>query len=342
MTTTSGNKSVLQDLSPGWARFCLDIQSFMEGLVRESITDKKLLLAFSGGPDSTALLRVLDFIRPRTRINICAVHLNHMLRPDADHEEAFVKNLCANLGIEAECGRINVSSLARVRNMGIEEAARTARYDFLQEQAARQGADYILTGHHLNDLAEDVLMRLGRGAGWPGLSGMAGFDLERMLVRPFLLTPGSKIMAFLRGIKQEYMVDKSNEDKSFVRNKVRLEVIPLLEEINPGFLRSVANLWKLGRVDQDHWESSLELTPKTRGRGGQYVSYDTLVPLSRATRLRLYKKILDDLGSGQALFDNLLELDRLWLRGTGNKIVQFPGNKFGRVENKGILFGTGG
>lgn len=332
----------LQDLPSRWARFCLDIQSFMEELIQEEIHGRKLLVSLSGGPDSSALLRIMKYIRPRTGINIFAVHLNHMLRPGADKEEDFTRKMCAGFAIPLECGKRDVFSFAQTGKMGIEEAARALRYDFIQEAAARLKADYILTGHHLNDLAEDILMRLSRGAVWPGLSGMSAYDPERKLVRPLLLTPRKTILEFLDAIGQEYMLDESNEDKSFLRNRIRLDLVPVFEEINPGFLSSAANLWKLGRIDEDHFKSILMAVPITDRKQGKHVSFEALKSLSKAIRLRLYKKLLDDLGPGQVLFDNLHELDRLWQEGKGGKIVQFPGDKFGMVDHKGILFGIKG
>lgn len=330
----------LQQLPPKWARFCLEIQSFMERLTNESLKNKRFLAAFSGGPDSLALLRVLDFIRPRTGMDISAVHLNHLLRPDADADESFAKKVCLELGIPLKCGRSSVSSFARIRNTGLEEAGRIIRYKFIRALAVIQKSDYVLTGHQLNDLAEDVLMRLGRGAGWPGLSGMAGYDPGRKLMRPLLLTPRKIILDFLDAIGQEYILDASNEDRSFLRNKIRLDLIPVIEQINPGFLKSVSGLWKLGRIDGEHWDGILDEFIITNLDDGSYISCQTLDPLSRATRLRLYKKILDELGPGQVLFDNLLELDELWVRGKGGKETWFPGDKFGRIVKKGILFGT--
>lgn len=331
----------LQDLPPKWARFCLDTQSFIQGLVKESIKGKKFLAAYSGGADSTALIRVLDFLRSRTDIHVFAVHLNHMLRPEADAEQAFARDLCQSLGIPLKCGRSKVSSLARAGKTGIEEAARKARYSFIRAVAARQGADFILTGHHLNDLAEDVLLRMGRGAGWPGISGMPGYDPERKLVRPFLLTPKKTLIEFLNALGQDFMRDQSNRDASFSRNRVRLEVVPLMEEISPGFLNSVAGLWKLGRIDERHWEKKLAGVSRTEKDGHVFVSKESLTGQSKAARLRLYKQILDNLGPGQALSVNLFDLDRLWRQGRGNKTVQFPGNKFGKIIERGILFGTG-
>jgi tRNA(Ile)-lysidine synthase len=328
----------LQDLPPEWARFCLGIQSFMEKMLDGSIQGKSFLVAFSGGPDSLALLRVLDFIRPRTGISISAVHLNHMLRPEADADERFAEQVCLELEIPLKSGRSRVESFARVKNTGFENAGRTIRYRFIRALAAAQKTDYILTGHQLNDLAEDMLMRLCRGTGWPGLSGMTGYDPLRRLIRPLLLTPRKTVLDFLDNIGQEYVLDASNEDRSFLRNKIRMDLIPVLEEISPGFLKSVTGLWKLGGIDREHWQGVLDdvLTGLDDDR---YIPVRTLEQLSRAARLRLYKKMLDRMGPGQALLEVLLELDELWFRGQGGREVWFPGDKFARIVKKGVLFG---
>ena len=329
----------LQDLPPDWARFCLGIQSFMEKMLGESIQGKKFVAAFSGGPDSLALLRILDFIRTRTGIIVYAVHLNHMLRPEADADERFAKKICMELDIPLKCGRSRVESFARVRNTGLENAGRTIRYRFIRALASAEKADYILTGHQLNDLAEDMLMRLCRGTGWPGLSGMTGYDPLRRLVRPLLLTPRKTVLDFLDNIGQEYVLDASNEDRSFLRNKIRMDLIPVLEEISPGFLKSVSGLWKLGGVDREHWQGVLG-DVLAGLEDDRYIPGRTLDQLSRAARLRLYKIMLDRLGPGQALLEVLLELDELWIKGRGSREVWFPGDKFARIVKKGVLFGT--
>ena len=203
-----GNIRILQDLPPRWARFCLDIQDFMESLVQADLRGRKLLVAFSGGADSTALLRVLDFIKPRAGISLVAVHLNHMLRTEADSEQEQAAGICSELDIPFRSARSRVAVFARAGGMGIEEAARTLRYRFLQAAAREWQADYIVTGHHLNDLAEDVLMRLGRGTAWPGLSGMSGFDAARSLVRPFLLTSRKTILDFLNMLNRDRLASK--------------------------------------------------------------------------------------------------------------------------------------
>lgn len=329
----------LQELPPQWARFCLEHQAFMENLTRQSMQGKKIVLALSGGTDSMALLRILHFLMPRTGMKLSAVHLNHMLRNNALEDEKLAREQCLKLGIDFRAGRSRVSSYARLTKTGIEEAGRILRHRFVFMEAARQGADYVATGHNLNDLGEDILMRLGRGAGWPGLAGMTGYDPGRKLLRPLLLTSRDRISEFLESIGQNWARDESNMDVSFSRNRVRHELVPLMENIYPGFLKSVANLWKLGRMDDAYWAQALEKSAGDALNSKDYYDHRTLSAMNQSMRLRLYKHVLDRKGPGQALFENLMELDQLWRQGRGNKVIRFPGGKFARTVQKGILFG---
>ncbi|MFW5730619.1 MAG: tRNA lysidine(34) synthetase TilS [Desulfonatronovibrionaceae bacterium] len=331
--------SKLQELPPLWARFCLRHQDFMEMLTRQSMQDKKVVLALSGGADSMALLRILHFLIPRTGLKLTAVHLNHMLRDNAQNDEKLAREQCLKLGIDFRAGHSRVASYARLTRTGTEEAARILRYRFLFMEAARRNADYVVTGHNLNDLAEDVLMRLGRGAGWPGLAGMAGYDPGRKLLRPLLLTSREKITDFLENLGQVWSRDESNLDVSFSRNRVRHELVPLMKSIYPGFFRSVANLWKLGRMDEAYWAEVLEHSADKALTGKDYYDHQTLSAMNQAARLRLYKQVLDRKGPGHVLFENLTELDRLWMQGRGGKVIRFPGRKFARIVQRGILFG---
>ncbi len=330
----------LQELPPGWARFCVNIQSFMEEMIQKSLKGKKLLLALSGGPDSIGLLRVLDFLRPRAGFFLSAVHLNHMLREESSFEQSFVQQQCLSLSIPLHVGNSDVRSYSRWKKKGIEESARIIRYRFIKDVAVKEGVDFILTAHHLNDLAEDVLMRLGRGAGWPGLCGMKGFDPERQLMRPFITTPKKNILDFLDLLNQDYVSDRSNEDLFFTRNKVGLKIVPLMEEINPGFLKSIVSLWRLGRLDEQFWDDALNSICFIQEGSESFFTYEDLSSLSKAGRLRLYKNILDKLGPGQSLASNLWELDKCWESGVGGKMIMFPGNKFAKIEKKGIRFGS--
>jgi len=328
----------LQDLPSEWAHFCLNVYSFVQKELGINLEGRRLLVALSAGPDSTALLRALYFLAPRLDLKISAAHLNHCLRREADQEQEAASTLCSSLGIHIITGHSKVQVFARRKRTGLEDAARNLRYRFLRGAAARMGADFILTGHHLNDLAEDVFMRLQRGAGWPALSGMQAFVAEHNILRPFLLTPRKKILDFLQAIDQEFVFDKSNLDPGFLRNRIRMCVLQEMESINPNFLQVIANLWKLGREDQAYWEELLAGVELKMSASQTFMASDILASLPRAARLRWYKKMLDRLGSGQALLENIFKLDDLWISRKTGVVVQFPGNKVCRVTRQGIEF----
>ncbi len=328
----------LQDLPPEWAHFCLSIHKFVQKETDIALEGRKLLLAFSGGPDSTALLRVFHFLAPGLNVEITAAHVHHGLRPEAEQEWVRVKELCANKNIPLVSCRIDVRSFARRKKKGLEESSRMLRYRFLRSAARKTGAEYILTGHNLNDLAEDIIMRMQRGSGWPALAGMQAYVPELKLLRPLLFTSKRKILEFLNVLGQDYALDSSNLDPAFLRNRIRMIVLPELESINPGFLKNMATLWKLGREDECYWKDVLNRIWQNLPADKDFLPGDVLIDTSRTVRLRLYKKMLDALGPGQALAENIFELDALWVQKKTNTQIQFPGNKVGRITRQGIEF----
>jgi len=327
----------LQNLPAQWAHLCLGVSSFVHREVGVNLKNKKVLAGFSGGPDSAALVLVMHYLAPSLNLKLAAAYLDHGLRTEAVDDLALVQKTCTDLNIELFQGRSKVSKLAGKRRTGIEETARRLRYRYLQGVAKRIGADYVLTGHHLNDLAEDILMRLQRGAGWPGLSGMRAYVPERRILRPFLLTPKDSILGFLEATGQDYVLDATNMDKSFLRNRIRMSLLPEFEEINPGFLGSIANIWRLGRVDADYWEYILE-EYRACGQKRNFLAGDMLAGLHQAARLRWYKKVIGGLGPGQVLMKNIFKLDELWENKKTGARVQFPGHKEAVIQRKGIEF----
>ena len=168
----------LQELPPKWAHFCLHVEKFITDDLHVDLTQKHIVTGCSGGVDSTALLLVLHYLARKNNGRVVAVHLNHNLRDEADGDAGWVQSLCDTMGIECVVESKNIKALAQ-DGVGIEEAGRNARYELFQNVLNEKSADYIAVGHHLDDLCEDVLMRLTRGTGWPGLSGMSGFDPAR-------------------------------------------------------------------------------------------------------------------------------------------------------------------
>jgi tRNA(Ile)-lysidine synthase len=265
---------------------------------------------------------------------------------------------CRNLGLECALDRRDIAELARQRSLGTEECARDERYAFLAESARKLGCAFVLTGHTLNDLAEDQLLRLVRGVGWPALGGMAAHDPDRALLRPLLLTSRADIEGFVSSFGLGWIDDESNHQDDYRRNRLRRHALPLLIQENPAYLRSVARLWRLACIDREGLDACLPplnpptaagrpgLSPERDDGTGVFLPAATLTTLPKALRLRLYKRALDALGPGQSLLDNMLALDKSWAAITqgqhkrGKSLHQFPGDKKAVVDIYGIHFFT--
>lgn len=321
----------LQELLPKWAHFCLYTEKFITGELGLGLGGKRLVVGLSGGADSTALLLVLHYLCPRNGCRVMAAHLNHTLRDDADADAAWCRALCDSLSIECISESRDIRKAAREAGVGLEEAGRNARYDFFRRVLEDKQADLIALGHHRDDLSEDVLMRFIRGTGWPGLSGMAGHDPDRHLIRPFLMLPKSTLKAFLAHVDVKWREDASNEDSRWTRNRIRNEVLPLILRENPNFGDSVARLWKIGRIEGDYWDDMTRSLPKTLGN-------ELLEGAHQAVRLRMYKARLADLGPAQALAHTLFKLDEAWEEKRVGAVFQFPGEKTATITASGVVF----
>lgn len=251
----------LQSLPPTQAHLCLRVEQFIrQGLGSESPVDlagTTLLVALSGGADSTALLHILHILRHRLGINLVAAHLDHALRAESAAECAHARALCDTLAIPFVSQRCDVRALAATQRCGLEEAGRNARYSFLASARVAAHAQWIATAHHRDDLTEDVLLRLVRGTGWPALGGMRALDQQRCLLRPLLLTPRAELVHFLASIGATWVEDASNQSDDFLRNRIRNQVVPLLLRENPSLTDNMADLWQLARIDEAYWDSLL-------------------------------------------------------------------------------------
>jgi tRNA(Ile)-lysidine synthase len=199
-----------------------------------------ILGALSGGPDSVALLYALAGLRDYFGYELVAAHLNHRLRgAEADRDENFVRELCAKLGVElvVEQARGLQSS-----SPNLEERARELRYAFLNRVAERVKANYIAIAHHADDQAETVLMRLLRGSGARGLAAMATHGPGH-LWRPLLAVNRATVIAYLEALGATWVTDHSNGSPRILRNRLRGELLPLLErEFAPGVSRRLVEL----------------------------------------------------------------------------------------------------
>jgi tRNA(Ile)-lysidine synthase len=211
-----------------------------------------LLVGVSGGPDSLCLLNILH----KLGFPIIAAHVNHGLRPEADEESQFVNQFADHLGVDFISCRVDVISFSSEYSISIEEAARTLRYQYLFEQAELNGASAVLVGHNADDQVETILMHLLRGSGLSGLRGMEYRTLPNPwsehipLVRPLLSTWRKDILEYLSENELKPVSDQSNLDTTYFRNRLRHELLPILERYTP---RIRGNLLRAGQIMRDDY-----------------------------------------------------------------------------------------
>ncbi len=199
----------------------------------------KILCALSGGPDSVFLLTFLLKFRRKYKIDIAALHLNHMLRGrSADSDEKFCRNLCGVKKIPFYSVKADIKSEARKQKISVEEAGRQARYSFLQSAAEKNGYTKIATGHNLDDNTETVLLNLIKGT---GLKGISGIPVKRgNIIRPLLGISKAEIRSYLLKNKVSSIADKTNLSNDYERNYIRNKIIPLLRKrLNPSLDEAV-------------------------------------------------------------------------------------------------------
>lgn len=257
-----------------------------------------VLVAVSGGPDSLCLLHLLSRLAPRLRLSLVVAHLNHGLRPEAEAEAEVVRRLAARWTLPFEYRSVSVPAFKAGRKLTEEEAARILRYRFLLEAAQKHGAGKIALGHQRDDQAETVLFNILRGTGPDGLAGI----LPRrplgpvQLVRPLLEVTRREIERYcaVHGLKP--VIDGSNLQAGYTRNRIRLELLPYLEEkYNPRVRDSLAGLAALAAADRAYLGAAAdkEFHSLAEVRGGRLLlQRRNLLALPEALQGRVARRAL--------------------------------------------------
>ena len=228
-----------------------------------------LILALSGGPDSVALLRmILD-----EGYNVEAAHCNFHLRgAESDRDEAFCKNLCEKLGVKLHLVHFDTKEFAQLRGISIEMAARELRYRWFTQLAQDTGAEGVCIAHHSDDQVETILLNMLRGTGLKGLLGMK--RKNGIFLRPLLGISRNEILQYLDAIGQDYVTDSTNLEDDAQRNKLRLDVIPLLEKVTPAakqnILRMADNLGDVAEVVKQSLEDARQRCAMATRSGKAY------------------------------------------------------------------------
>jgi tRNA(Ile)-lysidine synthase len=241
----------------------------------------KLLLAVSGGIDSMTLLHILAKEKDRYGA-LAVVHVNHQLRGEDSHrDEAFVRSACEKVGVECFVKQVLTAESAEEGKRGIEETARDERYEFFEEIERDHGFDLIVTAHTKNDQAETLLMRLMRGAGTRGLAGIPKSRKlgDAKIVRPWLDVSREQIERYANEHDVEHRNDSTNSEKHFTRNRVRHELLPMMETIaGVGVIDRLANTATHYRSKFDESVADADrIASTTLIQSGRFVTFDTSV-----------------------------------------------------------------
>ena len=220
----------------------------------------KLVLAVSGGPDSMAMLDILNSIKNDEKSNlnfeIVVAHINHQIREDANEDEEYVKNYCDQNKIEFYVKSIDVQKIANTNKIGIEEAGRTVRYKFFEEVLEETKSDHIAIAHNKNDKIETIIMNILRGSGTVGLKGI---EVKRgQYIRPLINCERYEIENYCEEHNLNPRIDSTNFDNKYTRNKIRNVVIPYIQkEFNPNIIRSLERLSEVVTEENNYIEKEV-------------------------------------------------------------------------------------
>lgn len=310
-----------------------------------------------------ALLRILLELRPDLRIVLSMAHFHHGIRgAEADADQQFVRELAGRFGLELHTGAADVPAHARAQKSSLETAARELRHQWFARLVRGGLTDKIATAHTLDDQAETVLMRLLRGTGSRGLAGIFPVQEEKHLVRPLLEVTRREVETYLNAIGQTWREDSSNRDLNHTRNRIRGELLPLLErDFNPAIRHTLAALAETARGEAEYWsqEASSLLSrlvrPGKPGGGGRVTSGDASPALAvdlasfQAIPLALQRQVLCQVGEQLGItlkFTHIQQLTELVEERSGDRRVSLPGGltaargfgelKFSRIRESGI------
>ncbi len=256
---------------------------------------ERVLLACSGGADSTCLLHVMQALAPEGSWDLAVAHFNHRLRRDADRDEHFVRDLADSCGLPFYSGSRDVAAYSREKGMNLEEAGRDLRYAFLEKTADDIGAARIATAHTMDDQAETFLMRLLRGS---GRSGLTGIPVRRggLIVRPLIRVTRAEVEAYLEGQAWAYRTDASNRDRRYLRNRIRLELLPFLRDrFDPGIIPRLGRLVDVLQAEEAWLESGVDAASSgaiLADQGSIRLDMNALSGLPLALRRRLVRRFL--------------------------------------------------
>ena len=241
------------------------LERLRRSIIANDFAGASIIVAFSGGPDSTTLLHSLHALKDDLGLELHAAHLDHGLRPGESEADAeFVRKFVASLEAPLTIDKVDTNAFRAKHGLSIEDAARRLRYEFLSRLAVDSEADCIALGHTLDDQAETVLLHTLRGAGMDGLSAMKEMSSRVIegrrvtLFRPMLSVSRSHVLAYCSENGLTPRLDESNLSTEFTRNRIRLDLMPRLEEYNPSIRNALARLARAASIDLEYIREEVE------------------------------------------------------------------------------------
>ena len=308
-----------------------DVQRFIEEKDLFNLQDK-VLVALSGGADSVAMLRILLSLGYTCECAHCNFHLRGL---ESDRDESFVRQLCEEHSIPLHVTHFDTSAYAKEHHLSIEMAARELRYEWFEHIRKEIEASVIAVAHHRDDSVETFLLNLMRGA---GINGLKGIPVKNgYIVRPLLSVSRDVILDYLQAINQGYVTDSTNLEDEYMRNKIRLNILPLMKEVNPSVMETiqettfrlseVANIYQKDRMEAMAYKVSF-LSPELL-RISLIDVLEDVAPISllhevlspkgfNASQIRDIYRSLSSSQSGKRFFTNEWEVLRdreyLWIQ----------------------------
>ena len=342
--------------SPGLSRFARSLLREWKRL-NLPLTNANILVAVSGGADSVALLLSLDELikSKRLKLEMTVAHLNHRLRGKASDADAhWVGSLAERLGYRAVIGSVDVKRRAAKTGDNLEQAARLARYEFLEQNARTIPADVVLTAHTMDDQAETVLLNLLRGSGGAGLGGVEPVrplvaESKILLARPLISWAlRQDTEKYCRQQGAEFRTDEMNINEKFARVRVRRQLLPLMQTFNPKLVAGLARTAELLREDSSALDRGaarlleLSLEPDLAATEGEAtwtcLRFDLLAAAPAALRRRALRLWLAQCRGDLKRLErvHIAALERLVLGDRGGRVIELPGGA--RVSRKrGLL-----
>ncbi len=302
-----------------------------------------VLVGFSGGADSTALLYIMKELCDESGLYLHALHVHHGIRgAEADRDAEFCKNVCEKLNVDFTLVSADIPSIAREQGKGMEEAAREFRYDaFVRMVKSDSRLSCIATAHNADDNAETVIFNMTRGSGIDGLGGIPPIrEISGIqIIRPLIYASKRDIVGYLNENGAEYIFDSTNDDTAYTRNFIRHEIIPRLEKLNPVLLDSVRRMTLNIREDAAYLDSVAERFVSDNASDGR-INVKLISETDKAIAARAIRRMFSFVSEKTLEKVHIDEVLLLAAAGRNDSSLSLPGGICAVVEG-GQLYFTG-